>query len=77
MNKIISYPIYDTFTSKRGITWCFKVYSDLTIEQWHTNYVRHSEGWKRGRDIFTKPTKECREYIKEKYGINFNRKEEK
>lgn len=30
-----NFPIYGCFTSKRGTFWNYKIYEDLTVEQWH------------------------------------------
>lgn len=67
----MKYPISGSFYSKRGTFWRYTIYSDGTIEQWHSNIVekRHSGGYKTGRDTFVKPTKELKEYIKNRYGI--------
>ena len=65
----MNYPICGTFVSKRGIRWNYKIYSDGTIEQWHSNIERGNKGYKTGRDTIVKTTKECKDYIEQKYGI--------
>lgn len=65
--------IYGSFTSKRGIRYNFTIYSDLSVEQYKSGYdylVRCPGGWKSGRDKYVNPTKELKEYIKNRYGID-------
>lgn len=67
----MQFPIQGSFSSKRGIHWNFRIYSDLSVEQYHSSIIRSNNGgWKRGKDIYAKTvTKECKEYIESTYGI--------
>lgn len=69
----MEYPIHGKFMSKRGTFWSYTIYSDGTIEQWHSNIVKKKRtgGYKTGRDTYVKPTKELKEYVENKYGIKF------
>lgn len=70
----MNFPIYGSFLSKRGVAWKFCVYSDLSVEQYHSTIVRAPGGYKTGNDVFSpKVTKECAEHIKNKYGITVKR----
>ena len=66
----MDFPIHGFFKSKRGIGWSFTIYNDLTVEQYHSTTERSSGGWKMGKDIFVKPTKELKQIIKEEYGLD-------
>ena len=56
----MEYPIHGMFMSKRGTFWCYTIYSDGTIEQWHSNIVekKRTGGYKTGKDTYVKPTKD-------------------
>lgn len=70
MNSELKFPIYGCFTSKRGTFWHYCIYRDLIVEQWHSTTKRVTGGWKQGNDVYSpKCTKELKQYIKEKYGI--------
>lgn len=78
MENKISFPICGCFTSKRGTTWNYKIYKDLTVEQWHTTYKKCAGGYRSGKDIYSpKVTKECAEYIKNKHGLEVKNQEDK
>lgn len=62
--------IYGYFKSKKGITWHYNVNPETGYaEMWHENIVRCTGGWKQGKDTIKVATKELRDYIKEKHGI--------
>ena len=66
----MEFPICGCFKSKKGVSWHYKIYSDLTVEQWHGTAVRCNCGWRRGPDVYSpKCTKELKKHIKEKYGL--------
>lgn len=61
------------FTSKKGIEYRFTISSDLSVEQYKSGYdyyVRCPGGSKVGRDKYVNPTKELKEYIKSRYGLD-------
>ncbi len=65
-----NFPIYGVFRSKRGTYWNFKIYEDLSVEQWHKTKVRCEVGWKSGADVYSPHcTKELRQHIKDTYGL--------
>ena len=66
----MDFPICGSFISKRGVGWKFRIYSDLSVEQYHSSVVRCNGGYKTGRDIFSpKVTNECAKFIEDHYGI--------
>lgn len=73
-----NFPIYGCFTSKRGMFWNYKIYEDLTVEQWHKSCKKCAGGYRSGKDIYSpKVTKECAEYIKNKHGLEIKNQEDK
>lgn len=68
-NETYQFPIYDAFQSKRGVYWHFKIFPDYTVEQWHDTIERCAGGWRTGKTVFVDCTKECMQFIKNKYGI--------
>lgn len=60
------------YLSKRGVKYRYNIYDDYSIEQYKSGYdylIRKPGGHKYGNDVFIKPTKEIKKYIKEVYGI--------
>ena len=65
--------INGSFTSKKGIEYRFSISKDLSVVQYKSGYdyyVRCPGGSKVGRDKYVNPTKELKEYIKSRYGLD-------
>jgi len=72
-----NFPIYGCFTSKRGTFWNYKIYEDLTVEQWHQSFKKCAGGYRSSKDIYSpKVTVECAEYIKNRHGLEVKYVEE-
>ena len=65
--------INGSFTSKKGIEYRFTISKDLSVVQYKSGYdyyVRCPGGSRVGRDKYVNPTKELKEYIKSRYGLD-------
>ena len=61
------------FESKRGTNWCYEIFDNGDVIQWHENIVRVTGGWARGGDTCAKRiTSECFEAIEARYGFKRN-----
>ena len=62
--------IHNIFTSKRGITYHYTIYTDRHVEIYKSSIRRCSGGWKTAPDEYRKPTKELIQALKERHGID-------
>lgn len=59
-----------SFTSKKGITYHYHIYSDGSMEMWKRVTVGKSTGGYRQKDIMVRPTKEALEHVSKAWGMN-------
>jgi len=63
------FPIKGNFVSAKGISWFYCIYSDFRVEQYRTVQKKVAGGYKEVTLNSPKATKELKDYIKRKYGL--------
>lgn len=66
------FPIKGSFVSAKGITWFYCIYSDFSVEQYRTVQKKVAGGYKEVTLNSPKATKELKDHIKSKYGLEIS-----